>query len=83
MFLFITKWKGFRNGNSERPLVLALFSKAKWEGFATQAIQHGVKKEKLAGCQNFFFLPSAVRRQEGGGKRPAELPVVKSIPRHL
>jgi len=80
----ITGERVLQNGNSARRLIVVdLLSIVKWKGFATQAIQHGVKKEKLAGCQNFSFLPSGVRRQEGGGKRPAELPVAKSLSRHL
>jgi len=75
VLLSIAKWKDFAIGNSEHLcLTVVLLSIAKWKDFA-MAIQSGIKNTKNAGCNFFVFLLSAVRRHEGGGKRPPELPL--------
>jgi len=61
--------------NVERLVVIAvLFLIAKWEGFAIGNSERHQKYEKCR-MQFFVFLLSAVRRHEGGGKRPPELPL--------
>jgi len=68
MFLLIAKWKGFRNGNSERILSSIILS-SQMEEFQKLKIQSASSVEKPQEVKVFPRLPSAAGCQDGSRKR--------------